>query len=417
MKGTARADSRKVDLGDNNKKRHLDGEATVQYRNFGKKISWKVSALGFGVMRLPVIGNDPAKIDEPEASKMIRYAIDHGVNYLDTAYTYHGGKSESLLGNVLQNGYREKVRLATKMPTWLVKSRQDMDKYLRTQISRLKVDYIDFYLLHGLDNERWKKLSELDVTSWAEKKIDEGIFHHLGFSFHDDFDAFRNIIDSYDGWTFCQIQHNYADPEYQAGTRGLKYAASKGLGVVIMEPIGGGTLAINPLVEVQAVWNEADVKRSQAEWALQWVWNQPEVSVALSGMSTLDQVIENVNSASRSRPNKLSEKELELINRVAQKYRELGFIGCTGCRYCLPCDQGVNIPQIIALMNEFYARRSDDGVKKKYWSYITPESQAKRCIRCGKCEEICPQKLPIRQIMSRAAMVFERSRGRRRTRS
>ena len=378
----------------------------MKYRRFGK-LDWKVSALGFGAMRLPIIGNDAAKIDESEAIKMIRFAIDHGVNYIDTAYPYHRGNGEILVGKALQDGYKEKVKLATKMPAWLVSSCQDMDKYLDEQLGRLKTDHVDFYLLHGLNDERWQKLKELNVLEWAEQKIEKGKFDHLGFSFHDDYSVFRKIIDDYDDWTLCQIQYNYMDTAYQAGTKGLKYAASKGLAVVVMEPIAGGRLAIKPQKEIQTIWNEANIKRTPAEWALLWVWNQPEVSVTLSGMSTLDQVKENIKSANHSGCGVLSRKELDLVNRVAEKYRQHGFVGCTGCRYCLPCPEGVNIPEIMSLYNEFYVKDRDDAVKKKYWEHVTPESQAKKCVRCGKCEELCPQQLPVREILSRAAMIFE----------
>jgi len=381
----------------------------MKFRNFGK-LGWKVSVLGFGAMRLPTIDGDAGKIDEPEAIKMIRYAIDHGVNYVDTAYPYHRGTSETLVGKALKDGYRDRVKLATKMPTWLVNSQQDMDKYLGEQLDRLCMDSVDFYLLHGLDGERWQKLKALNVLKWAERKLDEGKFMHLGFSFHDEYAAFKKIIDNYDGWTLCQIQYNYVDSEYQAGTKGLKYAASRDLAVVVMEPIAGGRLAVKPPSEIQALWDTADVRRTPAEWALQWVWSHPEVSVALSGMSAMEQVVENVKSASRSGPNSLTKKELDLINLVSQKYKALGFVGCTGCRYCMPCPEGVDIPQIISLYNEYYAKDRDDAVKSKYWEHITQESQAKRCARCGKCEELCPQQLPIKEILNRAAMLFEQER-------
>jgi len=377
----------------------------MKYRNFGK-LGWKVSALGFGAMRLPIIGNDAARIDEPEAIKMVRYAIDHGVNYIDTAYPYHGGNSEALVGRALMDGYRERVKLATKMPTWLVNSQQDMDKYLEEQLKRLGTS-IDFYLLHGLNKERWQKLGSLGVTEWAEKKMDQEKFGHLGFSFHDECDVFKNIVDSYENWTLCQIQYNYVDAQYQAGTRGLKYAASKGLAVVVMEPIAGGRLAVKPPETIQEIWDQAQVKRTGAEWALRWVWNHPEVSVALSGMSTMKQVKENVRTANDSGMNKLTEGELSLINQATLEYKNVGFIGCTGCRYCLPCSQGVNIPRIISLYNEFYVKSMSDEVKAKYWEHITPESQAKRCAACGRCEELCPQQLPIKDVMRRAAWIFE----------
>jgi hypothetical protein len=357
-------------------------------------------------MRLPTIGGDPAKINEPLATRMLRYAIDHGVNYLDTAYSYHGGNSEAFVGKVLQEGYREKVKLATKMPTWLVNSQQDMDKYLDEQLARLKTN-IDFYLLHGLNKARWQKLKELNVIAWAEKKMDEGKFSHFGFSFHDTYDVFRDIIDSYHGWTLCQIQYNYTDADQQAGTRGLKYAASKGLAVVVMEPVGGGRLAITPPKQVQSLWKKTKTKRTPAELALLWVWNHTEVSVALSGMSTMQQVMENVKTANCSVPPTLSQEELRFINQLTRKYKKLGFIGCTSCRYCMPCDEGVSIPEIIAFVNEFFIKQGSEEVKAKYHERIKPENQAKRCVRCGRCEQNCPQQLPIRDILSRAVWIFE----------
>lgn len=378
----------------------------MKYRDFGK-LDWKVSALGFGAMRLPIINGDAAKINEAEATKMIRYAIDHGVNYVDTAYVYHRGTSETLLGKILKDGYREKIKLTSKMPSWLVKSEEDMDKYLDEQLSKLQVDHLDFYLLHGLGKQSWQKLKDLNVLKWAEKKMDEGKFRHLGFSFHDEFEIFKQIIDSYDGWTVCQIQYNYMDEQYQAGTKGLKYAASKGLAVIAMEPISGGRLATTPSKEIQKSWDKAVVKRTPAGWALQWVWNHPEISLAISGMSTFEQVRENVESADRSGINMLTDQELRLIKEVTRKYKKLGSVACTGCRYCQPCPEGVNIPEIFALYNQFYIEDRNEEVKKKYWEHITPESQAKRCARCGKCEELCPQHLQIRDILSRAVWLFE----------
>lgn len=381
----------------------------MKRRNFGK-LDWKVSALGFGAMRLPIVDNDASKINEPEAIRMIRYAFDNGVNYIDTAYVYHRGTSEVLVGKALQDGYRKKVKLATKMPTWLVKSQEDMDKYLEEQLTRLNTEYVDFYLLHGLDAERWSKLTDLKVLDWLEKKKEEGKIKHLGFSFHDEYASFKKIIDSYDRWTLCQIHYNYVDSHYQAGMRGLKYAASKGLAVVIMEPIAGGRLAIKPPQEIQAIWDKAEKRRTPAEWALQWLWNQPQVSVVLSGMSTMEQVIQNVRSANRSGPSSLAEKDLRLINLVARKYKQYGYVGCTGCKYCQPCPEGVNIPKIISLYNEYFMKDRNDEIKKKYWEHITPESQAKRCARCGKCEELCPQKLPVRDVLNKAAWLFEQTR-------
>ena len=379
----------------------------MNYRRFGK-LDWKVSALGFGAMRLPILEDDSAKIDEPEATRMIRYAIDHGVNYVDTAYPYHQGSSEILLGKVLKDGYREKIKLATKMPTWLTNSRADMDKYLDEQLNRLQTDQIDFYLLHGLGKERWLKMKELDVFAWAEKAMDAGKISRLGFSFHDSFDVLKEIIDGYQNWTLCQIQYNYVESDFQAGTRGLKYAASKGLAVVVMEPVAGGKLALPPVASIQALWDQAEIKRTPAEWAFQWVWNHPEVSVVLSGMNTMQQVTENIESAERSSPNSLTPKELEIIAQVKQKYDELGMIGCTGCQYCMPCPQGVTIPKIFQLYNEYYMKGHDATVTDKYWEQIPPENQADKCAKCGKCEELCPQQLPIRRLLNNAASSFKK---------
>ena len=379
----------------------------MKYRKFGK-LDWEASALGFGTMMLPYLDGEASKIDEPLAIEMIRYAIDHGVNYVDTAYSYHCGNSERLVGKALKDGYREKVRLATKMPVWLVKEERDFDRYLDEQLEKLRTDRIDFYLLHGLNRRRGANIWELGVTDWAEGAIADGRIGHIGFSFHDELDLFKEIIDYYDGWTFCQIQYNYMNTEYQAGTRGLKYAASKGLAVVVMEPIQGGRLAVPPPPDVQAIWDEAPVKRTPAEWALQWVWNQPEVSVVLSGMSTMQHVVENVESADRSGSGILKPEELELIERVRQKYRELGFIGCTGCRYCVPCLQGVAIPEIFAIFNEYYSTQNE-AVIKSYTEKIPPESRASLCVSCGKCEELCPQQLPIRKLL-RGAEIFRSAR-------
>ncbi len=382
----------------------------MKYRRFGKH-DFKVSALGFGAMRLPVLGEDHSNVDESKSIEMIRYAVDHGVNYVDTAYGYNGGKSEIVVGKALKDGYREKVKLATKLPSWMVNTREDMDKFLNEQLKKLQVDHVDFYLLHGLGKDRWEKLKSLGVLEFGDKAVADGRILGLGFSFHDEYEVFKAIIDGYDKWAMCQILYNYVDQDRQATTKGLKYAASKGLPVVIMEPIGGGSLAVNPPKEIQEIWDEAKTKRSQPEWALQWVWNHPEVSVALSGMSTMQQVVENVESASRSGPDTLTKKELQLVERVRRKYAEYGYIGCTGCKYCMPCPNGVAIPEIFALINQHYMKRGDrdaeQEVIKKYNETVGKENGVKNCKSCGKCEELCPQHLPIRNLIGGASWVFE----------
>ena len=383
----------------------------MKYRKFGK-LDWEPSALGFGAMRLPILDYDSSRIDEPLAIEMIRYAIDHGVNYVDSAYGYHGGNSERLVGKALKDRYRERVQLATKMPTWLTQKWEDFDRYLDEQLDKLDTDKIDFYLLHGLNKQRWPNLKALGVTKWAEGAIADGRIGHIGFSFHDEFDVLKEIVDYYDGWEFCQIQYNYMDTESSArgpGTKGLRYAASKGLAVVVMEPIQGGRLAITPPPEVKAIWDEAEVKRTPAEWALQWVWNQPEVSLVLSGMSTMQHVIENVESAGRSGPGNLTQEELGLIERVQARYMEQGVIGCTDCRYCQPCPEGVAIPDIFAILNENYAS-SRETTKEKYLEGIAPDNRASKCVQCGNCEELCPQQLPIRNLLRGAVRSYESGR-------
>ena len=375
----------------------------MQYRMFGR-LDWKVSALGFGCMRLPVKGDDPANIDEPEAIRMLRYGIDHGVNYVDTAYPYHEGNSERVVGRALKDGYREKVKLATKLPCWLVETADDFDKYLNQQLERLQTDRIDFYLLHGLNGKRWPRMRDLGTLAWAEKAIADGRIGHIGFSFHDEYPVFQEIVDAYD-WTFCQIQYNYMDIEEQAGIMGLQHAASKGLAVVIMEPLRGGRL-VDPLEPVQEIWDSAAKKRTPADWALQWLWNQPEVSVVLSGMSTMAHVEENVASADVSGPGTLTAEELALVARAREKYRQLGPIPCTACGYCMPCPNGVNIPRNLEIYNEGVMYGRPDKARRSYSVWLPEEERASACVECGECEELCPQGIAISEWMPRVHQVL-----------
>jgi hypothetical protein len=371
----------------------------MQYRTFGK-LDWKPSALGFGAMRLPVI-DDPGQIDEPLARRMIHYAIDQGVNYVDTAYPYHNGTSETFLGRALQGGYRRRVRLATKMPTWLIESPEDFDRYLDEQLERLQTDHVEFYLLHGLNQDRWPKVRDLNVLDWAEGAMADGRIGHLGFSFHDDLATFKSIVDAY-RWTFCQIQYNFMDVDYQAGTEGLKYAAEKGLAVVVMEPIRGGRLANNIPPEVQEMWNSAPVRRTPADWALQWVWDQPEVSLLLSGMSVMAHVEENVDSAGRAEVGALTEEELALIARVRDKYWELCPVPCTDCKYCLPCPSGVNIPRVLEIYNDSLMYGAEERGRMVYERFVNEDERANWCTECGECLEKCPQQIEIPEWLARA---------------
>ncbi len=373
----------------------------MRYRKFGK-LDWEVSALGFGAMRLPVLDNNPAHIDEPEAVRMIRHSIDNGVNYVDTAYPYHGGQSEPLVAQALEDGYRDKVKLATKLPSWLVQTADDFDQYLGEQLERLKTDQIDFYLLHGMNKTRWPQLRDLDIVGKAEKAIEDGRIKHLGFSFHDDLEVFKEVIDGCDKWTFCQIQYNYMDTDYQAGTEGLKYASAKGLAVVVMEPIRGGQLAKEPPEPVAEIWAEARINRTPVEWALQWVWNQPEVSVVLSGMTTMRHVEENLESAGRSGIGRLTADEVSLLDKVTEAYRDLSPIPCTNCMYCMPCPNEVNIPGVFGIYNDATMYGDPRRSKALYLMRLTEEERADKCEDCEECIELCPQAIDIPDWMEKA---------------
>ncbi|MGD9145811.1 MAG: aldo/keto reductase [Anaerolineae bacterium] len=377
----------------------------MQYRSFGN-LDWQPSALGFGAMRLPTIDDDPSQIDEPEATRMVRYAIDQGVNYVDTAYPYHRQASEPFLGRALQDGYRERVKLATKMPVWLVEGAEDFDRYLDEQLERLQTSHIDFYLLHGLGQARWPTIRDLNVFDWAEGAIADGRIRHLGFSFHDQYELFEEIVDASDLWTFCQIQYNYMDIEYQAGTKGLKYAADKGLAVVIMEPIRGGRLANKIPPTVQEIWDGASIQRTPAEWALQWVWNQPEISLLLSGMSTMEQVEQNLASAGRSGPGTLTAEELALYDRVREEYDKLCPIPCTDCKYCLPCPSGVNIPRVFEVYNDLMMYGDENRAQMVYNVFMNEDERANLCIDCGECLEKCPQMIEIPDWLAKAHEVL-----------
>lgn len=376
----------------------------MRYRPFSKT-GFQVSALGFGAMRLPIIDQDKAKIDEPKAIEMIRYAVDHGINYIDTAYVYHHGQSEIVVGKALLDGYRSKVKLATKLPLWNVNSVSDADRLLDEQLSRLQTDYIDFYLLHNINAATWPIVQKFKLIAWAQKALKSGKIKYLGFSFHDELPLFREIVDSYDRWTFCQIQYNFIDENFQAGKEGLEYAFSRGLAVVIMEPLKGGKLA-NPNSQIQTIWDSASVKRSPVDWALQWVWNHPQVSTLLSGMSTLDQVKQNIEFASKSVPNSLTPDELSIIQKVRSAYLKFSPIPCTGCKYCLPCPFGVNIPRNFDIYNELKMFDCLNAEVRDY-NNLTVSQKASNCRQCGQCEKLCPQKIPIRDWLSKIDQTFK----------
>ncbi|HOP71306.1 MAG: aldo/keto reductase [Bacillota bacterium] len=369
----------------------------MQRRKFGFH-DFDVSALGFGCMRLPVIDNQPDKIDEAKTAEMIYYAVDNGVDYIDTAYSYHREQSEVVLGRILKEGYRDKVNLATKCPTWLIENREDFDKYLDIQLTRLQTDRIDMYLMHSLNKDRWNNLLKNDVFSFIESAKQDGRIRYAGFSFHDDLATFKSIVDAYD-WDFCQIQYNYMDEKFQAGTAGLKYAAAKNLAVVIMEPLRGGRLVRNIPAEVKEIMERSGKNRTSADWALRWVWNHPEVTLVLSGMGKLDEVKQNIETAGTALPNSLTQEELEMFEQVKAAYRKRIRIDCTACEYCLPCPQDIVIPKLFDQYNDAFMYNTMDGFAQRYDWIVENWGNPEDCIECGQCEEACPQNLPIRELM------------------
>jgi hypothetical protein len=369
-----------------------------------------LSALGFGCMRLPMLDG---KVDEARAIAQIRSAIDGGVNYVDTAWPYHHGESEIVLGKALRDGYREKVKVATKLPSWLVQDRADMDRYLNAQLERLGVACIDYYLVHALDGPLWDTVHGLGVLEFLDGAKADGRIANAGFSFHGLAEDFRRIIDAYP-WVFCQIQYNYLDETYQAGTEGLRYAAGKDIGVIIMEPLRGGNLGlITAPPAVQAIWDESPVRRTPVEWALRWIWNHPEVTVVLSGMNEEAHIAENLAIAGSARAGSMTPQELELVARASDKYRELMKVRCTGCGYCMPCPMGVSIPMCFETYNKMHMFGNIEEGKFLYALRMSGEiggegpGYASQCVSCGQCMENCPQHIAIPDVLAELAAELE----------
>ncbi len=363
-------------------------------------------------MRLPIIDGNPEKINEPLATKMLYHAIEEGVNYIDTAYPYHGtsaqggGMSEIFLGKALKDSYRDEVFISTKLPSWLVQKKEDLNFFLDEQLKRLQTDKIDFYLLHGLHQDFWQTLTLVDVFEFLDSARDEGKIGYAGFSFHDEYEFFKMVVDSYD-WSLAQVQLNYMDEKFQAGKAGLDLAAKKGLGTVVMEPLRGGCLTNNVPKDVKAVWDLAEYKKSPAEWALRYLWNQPEVNVVLSGMSTMEQVNENLQIASQGNVNSLSESELELYNQVREIYSNRTHVGCTGCNYCMPCPRGVDIPLNLSLLNDVYMYKNMEKPSGNYKFLTAKKMSAGYCNQCGDCEKKCTQKIHITKYLGENVETFE----------
>ncbi len=333
---------------------------------------------------------------------MLHYAIDHGVNYIDTAYMYHAsslteaGVSETFIGDALKENYRDEVYLATKLPSFRVWKKEDFNYYIDEQLKRLQTDHIDFYLLHGVNKGVWGNLKKLGVFDFLDSAIEDGRISYVGFSFHDELELYKEVVDSYD-WSFSQIQLNYMDQEFQAGEAGLEYAASKNMGIAIMEPLRGGSLTNNIPPEVQAIWDKANTKRTPAEWGLRFLWDKPEVNIILSGMTTMEQVIENIKIAEDGEANSLTEEEKNLILEVKEVYNSRIQVNCTACNYCMPCPEGVNIPGNLRLLNELNIYENMEKSAIGYSFLKLANCAASLCTQCGTCEEKCPQKTPIKE--------------------
>jgi predicted aldo/keto reductase-like oxidoreductase len=371
------------------------------YRKFGNT-GIELSQLGFGLMRLPIRARfKPDKIDRVRARRMLHHAIDNGVNYLDNAFPYHRQTSEDFLGKALTRAHRKKVYLATKLPTWMVKRKSDSMRLFNEQLKRVQTDHFDMYLLHSLGEGTWKIVKKFDLLTFMDKLQKKGKIRFPGFSFHGKLSLFKKIVDAYP-WVFCLIHLNYVDDHYQAGLAGLEYASKRGLAVIIMEGLRGGKLANNVPPAVLDIIAKSGRKQTPAQFAFRWLWNRSDISLVLSGMSTMEQVKENIRFASQEHRGTLTGKELELYAQVKRLYKSRIAVNCTECGYCMPCKQKVSIPFILGLYNDAHIF---NAVKQSSWSYsvfVGPKHDASQCIACGECEEKCPQDIPIIKTLKKA---------------
>ncbi len=365
----------------------------------------QISALGYGCMRFSRAGG---RIDMEKTEKEIMAAFRGGVNYYDTAYVYPG--SEAALGEILErNHVRGQVSIATKLPHYLIKSADSCEKYFKEQLSRLRTDYIDYYLMHMLtDVKTWERLKALGILEWLEEKKKSGAIRQIGFSYHGNSDMFCQLVDAYD-WDFCQIQYNYMDENSQAGRKGLRYASQKGLPVIVMEPLRGGKLVNRLPREAEEIFERYSVKHTPAQWAFRWLWNQPEVTCVLSGMNSEEMVADNLQTVSESRIGELGQAEEDMLQSVVRAIGGKMKVGCTGCGYCMPCPKGVDIPGTFAAYN----RCASEGKRAAFMEYFMctalrkDSSAASNCIECGKCEGHCPQHIEIRRELKNARKQLE----------
>ena len=375
----------------------------MNYRN--DKYGTPLSILGFGCLRFPKNGN---KIDMEATERQIMESIRQGVNYFDTAYVYGG--SEAALGEILEkNNVRKDIFIATKLPHYLIKSRAGLEKLFQEELRRLRTDYVDYYLMHMLtDLPTWEKLKKLGIEEWIEEKKASGQIRQVGFSYHGGSDMFCKLVDAYD-WDFCQIQYNYLDEHAQAGRRGLNHAQAKGIPVIIMEPLRGGKLVTMLPEKGKQIIADYEPKRTPAEWAFRWLWDQPEVTVVLSGMNSDEMVAENIRTASSAKVGELTDEDQAMLRRVVNAIEETMKVGCTACGYCQPCPANVDIPGVFACYNRVYSESRKAAVKEymKCTAFRKDSTAASRCIGCGKCEQHCPQGIEIRKHLKDAAAVLE----------
>ena len=375
----------------------------MQYRT--DKYGNELSVLGFGCMRFPM---KAGRIDMAETEREILAAVEGGVNYFDTAYIYPG--SEAALGEILErNHLRERVYIATKLPHYLIKSREGLDKLFNEELRRLRTDHVDYYLMHMLtDPETWERLKAMGIEQWLKEKRESGAIRQVGFSYHGNSELFCRLIDAWD-WDFCQIQYNYMDEHSQAGRRGLNYASERGIPVIIMEPLRGGKLVKRLPEEAKGIFGSHEPGHTPAQWAFKWLWNQPEVTVVLSGMNSMEMVLDNIHTASTTTVGELSDGDEAMLRRVVQALNAGMKVGCTGCGYCMPCPKNVDIPGAFAAWN----RRYQEG---KFWGFIDyvictmlrkNSTAASNCVRCGKCEKHCPQHIAIREKLEDAQKELE----------
>lgn len=369
----------------------------MRYTPFGS-LGFNVSRFGIGTMRLPT---QSKKIDEAQAIEMIRYGIDGGVTYIDTAWPYHSQQSEPLVGKALAGGYRERILLATKSPIWICETYEDYEKYLDEQLRRLNTDHIDFYLLHAMNKERWKIHSEQGCLKFLDEMVRKGKIRYPAFSFHDDYATFVEILDSYD-WKMCQIQLNVLDGDSQATVKGLQHAGRKGVPVVIMEPLKGGKLALDHNPVIRSIYDRYPEKRSSAAWAFRWLCRFPEITVILSGVSNLDQLKENLEIFDTVDTSPLTEEELKIYREVQEYFRQRIQVDCTACRYCVPCPKGVAIPDIFREYNDSYMYGDFGWPVGNYRSMRSKGTGADACVECGACESQCPQRIPIIEKLKEA---------------